>query len=231
MARFLSRRRILGILYGADPPYIPYDCQHIRAIRLDTFVHFDFCSALVKSISKLANYCFCLCHWCLVDSILEEGIDLFQDSQDNSNELDVPRGGLLLHAPSKDKVHFPQFVQPLIVSVEDVPPQSLANDAWKQHIIQVQNKESPKNRRRAQRGGVKRKSAPNDEDELVWGLESMLKKQDRKETWPKLQVGEDDACALEYLHLQHNGNVEAAELNLLINLTAGQGKHSFKLDT
>jgi hypothetical protein len=59
----------------------------------------------------------------------------------------------------------------------------------------------------------------------------MLKKQDRKETWPKLQVGEDDACALEYLHLQHNGNVEAAELNLLINLTAGQGKHSFKLDT
>lgn len=128
-------------------------------------------------------------------------------------------------------MHFAQFVHPLMVSVGDVRPESLTNDAWKQHIVEVGNKGSPKKRRRAQRGGVKRGSASSDDDELVGSLEGMLKKQDRKESWNKLQVGEDDACALEYLQLQHSGNVEAAELKVLVNMTAGQGKQSCRLVT
>eukprot|EP00980_Cylindrotheca_fusiformis_P010998 scaffold2526_cov131-Cylindrotheca_fusiformis.AAC.14 len=156
-------------------------------------------------------------------SLPADDIGLSEDWGDEGSDSVIPRGGLLLHAASRNKKNFPQFVQPLMVSIDDVHPHRLINDAWKQHIVEIQNKELPKKRRRTQRGGAKRSLAAKEDDSFVFGLESMLKKQDRKYSWPRLHVGEDDACALEYLHMHHNGNVEAAKMNVLVNMTAGQG--------
>jgi hypothetical protein len=161
---------------------------------------------------------------------------ILEDSKKTFNCLNLeqaaPRGGLLLHKPStKDKDRFQLFVQPLIQYVEDVPIANLANDAWKQHMIQIHNKESPQKRRRAPRGGVKRKCGNNDEDELIWSLENVSKKKKRKEAHSSLIVGEDGARALEYLQLEHDGNVITAELNALVDLTAGKGMHYVAIET
>jgi hypothetical protein len=139
-------------------------------------------------------------------------------------EFTTSRGGLLLHTPSEDMDRFPHFVQPLMMSLEDPAPPHDTDNAWKQHMIQLHNREAPKKRSRAPRSGVKRKQV-QDEEELVWSLESMLQSQhEEKQRHRSAVIGEDDACTLEYLHLRHSGNVEAAELNLLVDLSSGRGK-------
>jgi hypothetical protein len=112
------------------------------------------------------------------------------------------------------------------------PPPHVTEQAWKQHMIQLHNKEAPKKRSRAPRGGIKRKrSSAKDEEELVWSLERLLQSQreegERRRQQRCVSGGEEDACALDYLHLRYNGNVRAAEMNLLVDLSAGRGKLVF----
>lgn len=63
---------------------------------------------------------------------------------------------------------------------------------------------------------------------MVWGLEQMLhdeaqQKQSEAPRHPRIAMGEDDSRALEYLHRHHNGDVAAAELNVLVEVSAGRG--------
>jgi hypothetical protein len=145
-------------------------------------------------------------------------------------EFKTSRGGLRIHTPADDMDRFPHFAQPLMRSLVHPPPPHVTDDAWKQHMIQLHNREAPKKRSRAPRGGLKRKRV-EEEEELVWSLEGMLQRQkaEKKRQRP-LVVGEDDAYTMEYLHLRHYGNVVAAELNLLVDLSAGRGKfiHSIR---
>jgi hypothetical protein len=127
-------------------------------------------------------------------------------------------------------------------SLGDPPPPHVTEQAWKQHMIQLHNKEAPKKRSRAPRGGaLKRKRSSvqehNHEEELVWSLERLLQnqreegQQRRQRRRQQQQVGvalggEEDACALDYLQLRYSGNVRAAEMNVLVDLSAGRGKYS-----
>jgi hypothetical protein len=116
-----------------------------------------------------------------------------------------------------------------MASLNDDPPAHVTNDAWKQHMVQLHNIETPKKKRsRAPRGGKKRKrpATGDDDDDLIWSLEDLVQRgqhvgagRPRKRT-----IGEDDACALEYLHTRHSGNTNAAKMNLLIDLSAGRGE-------
>lgn len=40
-------------------------------------------------------------------------------------------------------------------------------------------------------------------------------------------AGEDDMCAMQYLQLEHQGNVAPAELKVLVDVSAGRGKCSY----
>ena len=137
----------------------------------------------------------------------------------------VPRGGLLVHKPSQAMNRFSGFVQPLVLSLPDVTPNDLTNDDWRQHMIQIHNRESPEKGRRVRRGGIKRKRAQNDEESFVWSLENVLKRQNTRNMQSSSLLGEDQGHTLEYLRVQHDGNVDAAELNVLVKLSAGKGTY------
>ena len=141
------------------------------------------------------------------------------------------RGGLLLHRPSEDSNRFQTFTKPLFQSDGVPPPTQVTDDAWKQRLIHLHSNMSPKAvRGRNPRGGGPKRKRDDEEEEMVWGLESMTRdaaKQQRKnKTRARRQLGsgEDDACALEYLH-RHGGNATAAELSVLVNLSAGRGEY------
>ena len=132
----------------------------------------------------------------------------------------------MLHTPSEDTDRFSRFAQPLIQSLEESPAPHVTDETWKQHMIQLHNREAPKKRSRAPRGGVKRKHM-NEEEELVWSLENMLQSHRVKRNLRRVEgTGEADCCSIDYLHCRHGGNVSAAEINLLADLSAGRGKCS-----
>ena len=204
--------------------------------------------------------------------------------------LELPttkRGGLLLHTPTDNMDIFPSYVQPLIQSLDYDPPSNTTEDeAWKQHMVHLHNKE-PLNKKRGRsnraaatragsgpgmkkrkRGGGKDKNNNKDssddneeaaalkkqpkvdddasknknshhpDDDLVWNLEELVQKREqqhyhmnttdatssRRATTTTTSCGEEDACALEYMHSHHSNNINAAKMNLLVDLSAGKGK-------
>lgn len=142
-------------------------------------------------------------------------------------EFPTSRGGLLVHKPSDDMDRFPHFVQPFMRPLEDPAPLHVTDDAWKQQMIHLHNQEAdaPKKRGRAPRGAGQKRKRVEGEEELVWSLENMLQTRNKEEQChPSAVLGEDDAFTFEHLYLRHGGNVEAAELNLLVDLSSGRGK-------
>lgn len=63
-----------------------------------------------------------------------------------------------------------------------------------------------------------------EEEELVWDVERFSKQYPSRRR-REVTYGEDEACALEFLHLEHRGAVATAELKLAVDMTAGKGKH------
>ena len=75
------------------------------------------------------------------------------------------------------------------------------------------------------RGGLKRKRVA-EEEELVKDLDALIHSHIGKRPQQSVgAAGEDDAWALECLKLRHNGNTNAAQLNLMVELSAGRGEH------
>ena len=140
------------------------------------------------------------------------------------------RGGLLIHSPFERMEEFPSFVRPLLVSQEYEPESHIVNETWKQQMIQLHGCEAVGGKRsRASRGGVKRKRV-NAEEELVWSLEDLLERQEGKRKVGEHNLfGEEDAFIFEQLKQQHDANVRAAELNILVQLSGGKGKHLAQL--
>lgn len=168
--------------------------------------------------------------------------------------FETSRGGLLVHKASSAEVdRFQRFARPLFQSYKDPPSPHVTEESWKQSLIQLHSTESSmglsstssvplKKRSRAPRGGGhKRKRV---EEELVWGLEQMIQEEQQRKRKQQQQqlstsveeeplrqcipntisVPEDDACALDYLQLCHNGNAAAAELSVLVNVSCGRGE-------
>jgi hypothetical protein len=134
----------------------------------------------------------------------------------------------LLHRPSEDMERFQRFTQPFFQSDETPPPAHVTEEAWNQRLIHLHSNTSPqmsRNRNIRAAGCQKRKRV---EENMVWGLERMLhdeaqQKQSEAPRHQRIVVGEDDSRALEYLHRYHNGDVAAAELNVLVEMSAGRG--------
>jgi hypothetical protein len=142
------------------------------------------------------------------------------------DDVRTTRGGLLIHSPFDQMDLFPPFVRPLTVSLENEPEPHIANERWKQQMIQLHSYETVGGKRsRTSRGGVKRKRV-NAEDELVWSLELLLERNEEtgKRKGDEHLFGEEDAVVFEHLKQQHDGNVEAAKLNFLVQLSGGKGK-------
>jgi hypothetical protein len=124
----------------------------------------------------------------------------------------------------------PSFVRPLVISLRKRPQPNIANETWKQQMIQLHSccETVGGKRSRASRGGVKRKRADT-EGELVWSLERLLEEQGESGEGESgnLLFGEEDALILEQLKRHHDGNVHAAESNFLVQLSWGKGKITF----
>lgn len=134
------------------------------------------------------------------------------------------RGGSLVYAPAKDDGQFLQFVQPFVTSTRDQARPQITNEAWIQHMIHLHSTESIGKRSRASRGGVKRKRPEN--EELVWNLENILErlKNSNNDNADSEMFGEEQALVLEKLRLFDGGNLDAAQFDVLVNLSGGQGK-------
>jgi hypothetical protein len=134
------------------------------------------------------------------------------------------RGGILVLSPSEGIHEFPLYARPLVVSMEYKPEPDIANETWKQQMIQLHSCESGGKRNRSSRGGVKRKRVSS-EEELIWSLERLLEKEEDmvKQNGSNPLFGEEDAVMLEQLNRHHYGNNKAAEFNLLVQLSGGQG--------
>jgi hypothetical protein len=94
-------------------------------------------------------------------------------------------------------------------------------------MIQLHSAEGIGKRKRAPRGGAKRKRSSGDEEELVWSLENVLEGQRKLSKRNRCQSslpGEEEATVLHYLKRQHHGNAEAAKFNVLVKVSGGQGK-------
>ena len=91
-------------------------------------------------------------------------------------------------------------------------------------MIHLHSTETTGKNNRASRGGVKRKRAGN--EELVWSLENVLEGfQEKNEGIDRCgMMGEEQAVVLEHMKQCYDGNVEAAKLNILVNLSGGQGE-------
>lgn len=142
-------------------------------------------------------------------------------------DIRTARGGLLIHSPFDRMEEFPSFVRPLLVSQQDEPESHIVKETWKQQMIQLHSCEMVGGKRsRASRGGVKRKRA-DPEDQLIWSLEHILERQEgtgKRKGGEHELFGEEDAFVFEELKRQHDGNVRAAQLNLLVQLSGGKGK-------
>jgi hypothetical protein len=109
------------------------------------------------------------------------------------------------------------------VSVRSSPPIQITSQSWIQHMIHLHSTEGTGKRKRVSRGGHRKRG---NEEELVWSLEAMLESQQesrRKKKQSKTACGEEEAVAMEYLMQHHEGNVQAAQSNILTNLSGGQG--------
>ena len=78
------------------------------------------------------------------------------------------------------------------------------------------------------------------DDHLVWNFEDLVQKRHNHQQQQHhadvaiaaaedqgsrvISNGEDDACVLEYMHQRHRRNLNAAKMNLLVDLSAGRGK-------
>lgn len=91
-------------------------------------------------------------------------------------------------------------------------------------MIHLHSTETTGKRSRASRGGVKRKRAEN--EEMIWNLENILSNLEKNRSKiPGTDIlGEEEAVALEHFCLFYGGNIDSAEFNALVNLSAGQGK-------
>ena len=91
-------------------------------------------------------------------------------------------------------------------------------------MIHLHSTETTGMRNRACRGGVKRKRAEN--EEMIWNLENILSnlQKNRSDIPVADMLGEEEATALEHYWLFFGGDIDAAELNALVNLSGGQGK-------
>lgn len=146
------------------------------------------------------------------------GFDLkFNDSKSN-------RGGLLIHKPAREKTAFSKYVEPFMISTRNQVRPKISNEAWIQHMIHLHSTETTGKRNRACRGSGKRKRAEN--EELIWNLENILDNlhKHRRDIGGSEMLGEEEATALEHLWLFFDGNSDAAEFNLLVKLSGGQGK-------
>ena len=134
------------------------------------------------------------------------------------------RGGLLIHKPARGKREFLKYVQPFMISTRNQVRPKISNEAWIQHMIHLHSTETIGKRNRSSRGGAKRKRGEN--EELVWNLEKILDnlQKNRSEIVSAEMLGEEEATALEHLCRLFDGNIEAAEFNLLVKLSGGQGK-------
>jgi hypothetical protein len=141
-------------------------------------------------------------------------------------EFTTQRGGLLVHSPSEQVEPFLGFCQPLVTSLAHSPPPQTP-EVWKQHMIQLHGKAAPKKRSRAPRGGGPKRK--REQEELVWDVERMVQEQ-RQSRHRLVIAGEDDQCVMQYLQLEHQGNVAPAELKVLVDVSAGRGKCSYTTD-
>jgi hypothetical protein len=128
-----------------------------------------------------------------------------------------------VHTPSEHVEPFLGFCQPLVTSLAHSPPPQTP-EVWKQHMIQLHGKAAPKKRSRAPRGGGPKRK--REQEELVWDVERMVQEQ-RQNRHRLVIAGEDDMCAMQYLQLEHQGNVAPAELKVLVDVSAGRGKCSY----
>ena len=110
-----------------------------------------------------------------------------------------------------------------MVSTRSQVRPKISNEAWIQHMIHLHSTKTIGKRNRACRGS-KRKRAEN--EELIWSLESILDRlhKNRSGILGAEIMGEEEATALENLCLVFGGNIDAAEFNLLVKLSGGQGK-------
>ena len=152
----------------------------------------------------------------------------FQAASTDSNfDLMIPesrsnRGGVLLYSPGKKKVEFSTFVQPFVISTRKQVRPKITKEAWIQHMIHLHTTRTTGKRNRACRGG-KRKRAEN--EELIWSLENILDSLEKRKGlfFNSEMLGEDEATALDHLWLHFDGNIDAAEFNMLVKLSGGQG--------
>ena len=134
------------------------------------------------------------------------------------------RGGLLIHKPGQEKREFSLYTHPFMVSTRGQVRPKISNEAWVQYLIHLHSTKTIGKRNRACRGGSKRKRAEN--EELIWSLENILDRlrKNRSGGFATEMMGEEEALALEHLCLIFDGNIDAAEFNLLVKLSGGQGK-------
>ena len=146
------------------------------------------------------------------------------DFHPNMPLLKTDRGGLLVYSPTKNNGDILSFVQPLITSLGNQVRPHITNEAWIQHMIHLHSTERTGKRNRASRGGVKRKREVK--EELVWSLEKILEglKGNSREINCNRMTGEDEAVVLQHLKQCHDGNIDAAKFNVLINFSGEKGE-------
>jgi hypothetical protein len=164
-----------------------------------------------------------LLFWCLIAESPSHPIET-NDFNGLKNHI-TRRGGTIVHAPTRESKQYKIFVQPFITSLKTPPQNQITPQAWVQHMIQLHSTEGAGKRKRVQRGAVKRKR--ENEEELVWSLESILQSQQesrRRKKAPRISNGEEEAVALDFLGQHFLGNVQTAVLNVVADLSGGQGK-------
>jgi len=148
--------------------------------------------------------------------VTKSGFDLMlPDSKSN-------RGGLLIHKPAQEKGEFSNYVHPFMISTRSQVRPKISNEAWIQHMIHLHSTGTTGKRNRACRGGGKRKRPEN--EELIWSLENILDnlQKNRSGVLGAEMLGEEEATALEHSWLFFDGNIHAAQFNLLVKLSGGQ---------
>lgn len=146
----------------------------------------------------------------------------------NLSDKKSDRGGILLHKPGKEMGEFSKYIKPFIISTDKQINSTISNEAWIQHMIHLHSIETTGKRSRSSRGGVKRKRV-EDEEIMIWNLENILnniQKSQRKNLSTEI-LGEEEATALEHFWRSFDGNIDAAQFNLLVELSGGQGEYSF----
>lgn len=154
-------------------------------------------------------------------------VEAIGDSDTDLSNNKSNRGGILLHKPGKQVGVFSKYAKPFIMSTGKEVNPTISSEAWIQHMIQLHSTEATGTRSRSSRGGVKRKRVEN--EEMIWNLENILNniQKSRRKNLTIDILGEEEATALEYLCRSFDGNIDAAQFNLLVELSGGQGEYLF----